>query len=98
MISLITLLLYPLAIQCERKGVYSILLPLYIVTALLDVLANYTELSLLCLAWPQRGKPTFSMRIPQLLISGGWKSTVSYEVAVYLNFFSPTHDHITEIL
>ena len=98
MISLITLLLYPLAIQYERGGIFKLLLPLYIVTAILDTLANYTEISLLCLAWPQAYKPTISMRIPQLLIGGGWKSTTSYAAAVYLNYFSPTHNHITEIL
>jgi hypothetical protein len=97
MISLITLLFFPLAIQYERGGAWKLLFPLYIATAILDTIANYTEVSLLCLAWPEPGKPTVSMRIPALLVQGGWRGKLALWVAKYLNYFAPNHNHITEV-
>jgi hypothetical protein len=98
MISLITLLFFPMAIQYERGGAWRLLFPLYFLTAVLDAIANYTEVSLLCLAWPEKGKPTVSMRIPSLLFKPGWRGQLAFWVAKYLNYFAPNHNHITEVL
>jgi hypothetical protein len=97
MIALLTLLLFPVAIQYERGGAWHVLFPLYFIVAVLDVIANYTEISLLCLAWPEAGKPTVSMRIPGILLQGGWRGALAYDVARYLNYFAPGHKHITEV-
>lgn len=98
MISLITLLLFPLAIQYERGGYWKLLWPLYLTTAILDVTANYTELALITYDWPKAGEVTFSLRIPRLLLVGGWISSAVYWCARYLNYFSPGHNHISQIL
>jgi hypothetical protein len=87
-----------MAIQYERKGAWQLLFPLYLLTALLDTLANYTEVSLLCMAWPEKGKPTVSMRIPALLFNQGWRGNLAFYVAKYLNYFAPGHNHISEVL
>jgi hypothetical protein len=97
MISILTLLLYPLAIQYERKGLWRLLFLLYVLTGLLDIIANYTEVSLICLKWPAVRKPTVSMRIPELLLNPFWKP-IAYQLAKYLNYWSPSHNHIIEIL
>ena len=98
MIALVTLLLYPLAIQYERGGWCKVLWPIYVITAILDVIANYTELALITYDWPRTGEVTFSMRIPRLLLTGGWRSWASYQCARYLNYFAPDHNHISQIL
>lgn len=41
----ITAALYPFAIQYKRKGLWRILTPLTFLTAILDVVANYTEVA-----------------------------------------------------
>jgi len=98
MVSIVTLIFYALAIQYERGGLWRVLWPLYVLTALLDVVANHTEVSLLLGSWPEPGVMTVSQRIPSMLKIPGRIGKLSYYVSVYLNFFSPTHDHIKEIL
>lgn len=91
MISVLVLFLYPIAIQYERGGIWRVLLPLYIITALLDVVANYTEISLLLLEWPKPKQYTVSKRISYLIPCLGWKGSIAYMVARYLNYFSANH-------
>lgn len=40
-----TAILYPFAIQYKRGGLWMLLTPLTLVTAVLDVIANYTEIA-----------------------------------------------------
>lgn len=52
-LTVITALLYPFAIQYKRGGLWNLLIPITALTALLDVIANYTEMSLVF------GKPVY---------------------------------------
>ena len=89
MISLITLLLYPLAIQYEVRG-WSIKWFYYFV-GILDVIANYTELALLTWDMPVKGEYTFSKRLRRLQYGNVWQRFVARIVIPYLNYFQPGH-------
>ena len=89
MISLLTLLLYPLAIQ-YRKG-WSIVYPLSLIVLLLDILANYTELVIITQDFPKEGEYTFSKRLERLQYGTPWQQFVASLVIPYLNYFDPGH-------
>jgi hypothetical protein len=84
-------LLYPLAIQYERGGWWSILKPLALVTAIIDVIANYTELAILTLDFPQAGELTFSVRCNRLIHQDNWAGKVGRFTQIYCNFFDEGH-------
>ena len=84
-------LLYPLAIQYERGGWWSILKPLALVTAIIDVIANYTELAILTWDFPQAGEVTFSQRCNRLIHQDNWAGKVGRVTQVYCNFFDEGH-------
>lgn len=89
MFSLITLLLYPLAIQYEvRKWPIKWL---YYFTGILDVFANYTELVILTLDSPEEGEWTFSKRLKRLQYGNRWQRFISAIIIPYLNYFQPGH-------
>jgi len=93
--TLLLALLYPLAIQYERGGWWRIVAPVTAFALLIDVLANYTELSLAMLEWPKRGEWTFSTRLERLFREQGWRGDIARPVSRVLNWFSPTgHPHI----
>ena len=87
--SLILLILAPLALQYERG--WTVLAPLAIVFYLLSALANYTELALLTWDWPRPGERTFSQRLARLRKWPGLRGWLCQRVANYLNYFSPGH-------
>jgi hypothetical protein len=43
--SILLALLYPIAVQYERGGLWRIVLPVTMVTLVIDLIANYTELA-----------------------------------------------------
>ena len=91
MISLALALLYPVAIQYKRGGAWVALLPIALVTAIIDVIANYTELALLTWQMPLRTEATFSQRLPRLRRGNRWQRFVAAIVIPYLNYFDPGH-------
>lgn len=91
MISLLTLILYPLAIQYKKGGLRYAVLPVTAIAAALDVIANYTELSVLTLDFPRKGEYTFSKRLKRLQYGTPWQQRVAKVIVPYLNYFDPGH-------
>jgi hypothetical protein len=61
-ISALLLVLYPIAIQVKRGGLWYVLFPLTKIAFWLDVLANYTEWAFV-FGWPKKGDYTISKRL-----------------------------------
>ena len=87
-------LLYPLAIQYERGGVWLVVLPITFIALLIDVAANYTELALVTWDFPRKGEHTFSQRLYRLVRTPGWRREVCIPVANVLNWIAPDGQHI----
>ena len=92
--SILLALLYPLAVQVERGGWWYLLAPLTLVTLVLDVVCNYTELALLTWDFPTRGEYTFSTRLRRLKYYGSFRGKFARLVVDYLNFWSPSGEHV----
>lgn len=91
--TLLLALLYPIAIQYQRGGYWRVLMPLTLLTALIDVWCNYTELALLTWDFPRKDERTFSQRCARLIHQTGWAGTVGRLTQWYCNAFM--EDHIT---
>lgn len=89
--TLLLALLYPLAIQYERGGWWNLCLLLAIPAAIIDVIANYTELALLTWDFPKKGEYTFSTRLVRLQEGTAWQRFIASVVIPYLNYFDPNH-------
>ena len=89
--SLLLFLIYPLAVQYGRGGWWRAVAPLTLAALLLDVAANYTELVLLTLDWPQSGEYTFSKRLRRLVLDTGWRGFIAEHIKAYLNTYDPNH-------
>jgi len=87
-------LLFPVAIQYERGGWYRLLLPITLLALVVDVAANWTELSLVFWELPKPGEYTFSSRLERLVLSATWRGAVARRVATVLNLIAPSHRHI----
>lgn len=94
--SLILALLYPLAIQYLRGGVWLVVLPITFIAFFIDVLANYTELALFTWDFPQKGEHTFSDRLVRLQYNLDWRGDIARKIIPILNYFDPTGKHIHE--
>lgn len=92
--SLILALLYPIAIQFERKGWWLLLAPVTFIALVIDVIANYTELALLTLDFPQSGEYTFSQRLKRLNLDEGWRGSFGRCITKYLDYFDPHGWHV----
>ena len=93
--SLILALGYPLGIQYERGGLWWIVFPFVTVPLwIIDIAANYTELALLTLDFPQKGEYTFSKRLKRLKYDRTWRGYYCAYVIVYLNHFAPNGKHV----
>ena len=93
-VSLVVLLLYPLAIQYSRGGYWRVLMPLTLLVAILDVICNYTELALLTWDWPRSGEVTFSQRCKRMKLENTWGGTLARFIEPFLDYFDPDGDHI----
>ena len=87
-------LLYPLAIQIDRKGWWYAVAPITLIAWLIDVWCNYTELALLTWDRPRKGEYTFSVRLLRLKHDLGWRGDIALAVIPYLNYFAPNHRHV----
>ena len=92
--SLLLLILYPVAIQFERGGWWYLVLPVTLLALVIDVIANYTELALLTWDWPTKYEWTFSTRCKRLQYYPGFRGGFARLVRDYTNFFDPQGDHI----
>ena len=96
MISLFILLpLYSLGIQYERGGMWLLFSVFGVVGLVLDILLNYTELSILTLDFPKKGEFTFSKRLSRLQYNTDWRGTLARYIAKGLNSIAPSGKHIT---
>jgi hypothetical protein len=91
--SLLLLILYPIAIQYERKGWWYVVLPITFVAALINVIANYTELSLIY-GLPRKGEYTLSNRLWRLSQLPGWRGNLADWMVKYTDRFDPDGFHI----
>lgn len=89
MLSLLLLLLYPLAIQYEVRQWR--IRYLYYAVGLIDVIANYTELALLTGDFPRKGEYTFSQRLRRLQYGNAYHRLWARAIIPYLNFFQANH-------
>ena len=92
--SILLALLFPVAIQYERGGVWLIVLPVTLLAYCVDVLANYTELALLTWDWPRKYEFTFSQRLFRLTRNDDWRGAATRPVARVLNLMAPSGRHI----
>jgi hypothetical protein len=97
MISLVLLLLYPIAVQYARGFWWGValtvtgVLPVFFI---LDMIANRTELALLFWDWPAPYELTFSQHLMRLRHECGWRGRMARPTVDLLNFLSPNGDHI----
>ncbi len=89
--TLLLIILYPLAIQGLRTGFWRVLVPLTILAWVVDVIANYTELALLTWDFPRKREITFSDRCLRLVKQDGWAGFVGRCTQKYCNFFYAGH-------
>jgi hypothetical protein len=93
-VTLLLALLYPIAIQYERGGWWLLVTPITVVAMLIDVAANWTELSLALWEWPKPYEYTFSDRLSRLIHEQGWRSDIARFVSRILNYIAPSGKHI----
>jgi hypothetical protein len=91
--SLLLLLLYPIAIQYERGGWWLLVAPVTLVALVIDVIANYTELALIY-GWPRRGEWTLSKRLWRLSYFTGWRGRLAVWMIFYTGRFDPDGFHV----
>ena len=91
--SLLLLLLYPIAIQYERGGAWRLLAPVTLVALVIDVIANYTELALIY-GLPRKGEWTLSNRLRRLSYLPGWRGRLANWIEVYTDRYDPDGFHI----
>lgn len=92
--SILLAILYPLAIQYLRGGLWRLVLPITFLAFFIDVIANYTELALLTWDFPQKGEHTFSERLVRLRYYSDFRGEIARLVIPYLDYFDPTGRHI----
>ena len=92
--SILLALLYVPAVQYNRGGLWQLMLPVTVLTLLIDVIANYTELSLLTWDWPRKGEYTFSHRLARLQFDAGWRGRLAKLAIAYTNYFDHAGRHI----
>lgn len=96
-------LLYPLAIQYERGGLWYIVLPVTIYAFLIDLIAKTFVLSFLFIELPfkhstyfNRREFTFSDSLERYVLNTGWRGKIAVPIAKVLNYFAP-YKHIKNL-
>lgn len=84
---------YPLAIQFKRGGVFYALAPFTLIVWALDVVANYTEWSLI-FGWPEEGQHTITARV-KAMHTHEFESrrNLAKAIQVYLDACEPDGEH-----
>ena len=67
---------------------------LAVIAAVVDVIANYTELALYTMDFPRKGELTFSQRLYRLQGIPDWRGAVANKVIPILNYFDPSGVHV----
>jgi len=66
-------------------------MPITLVTLVIDVIANYTELAFLTWDFPQEGEYTFSDRLARLKHNGDWRGVIARMAVGYCDIFYEGH-------
>jgi hypothetical protein len=82
-------ILFPLAIQYQNGWRW--VMPITLIAAILDVIANFSCLALVTLDWPRSGEMTFSQRLHRLQYDTGWRGSLARFVVACLNWVQPNH-------
>lgn len=77
MFTAITMFGYPLVIQYKRKGLWYVLSPFAVLIWLCDVIANYTEWTLV-FGLPAKGDITITKRLKRMQVSDKFESRRSF--------------------
>ena len=89
----ITALAYPLAIQYKRGGFWRVLAPFGLLVWLIDVLANYTEMALV-FDWPEKGDHTITARVRRMHYSPlNSRRELAALLQIYLDACEPDGKH-----
>jgi hypothetical protein len=90
----ILLPLYCLTIQYERQGKWRVLIPLGILALAIDVVLNFSGLSIVTLDFPKWGEWTFSKRLSRLQYNTDWRGEFARYIAGCLDKIAPSGKHI----
>lgn len=85
------LLLFPLAIQYDRGGVWRLVLPFTLIALAVDIWLNFTTLAIYTWDFPKVFEWTFSTRLTRLKSNTDWRGPIARVLADYLNFWKPGH-------
>lgn len=89
----ITALAYPIAIQYKRGGLWRILAPISLLVWLIDILANYTEMSIV-FDWPEKGDHTITSRVRRMQSSPlQARKDLASILQIYLDACEPDGKH-----
>ena len=94
MFSIILAILYPIAIQYERRGIWYVVLPITFFAFIIDVIANYTELAILTWDFPRSFEFTFSQRLSRLKRMSDWRGKLCLPIANILDKIAPSGKHV----
>lgn len=93
--------LYPIAIQYERKGWWYLFLLVALPTYVLDVVLNHTTLALLTWSFPMKRRDkyewTFSDRLARLQYGNQWNNDLARYLKRVLDPIAPSGLHIIPI-
>ena len=92
--TLLLWVLYPLAIQAERGGLWRVAYVLWPLALAIDIAANHTELALLTADFPRRGEWTFSQRLGRLRRRADWRGDFALYTSRVLDAIAPSGRHI----
>jgi hypothetical protein len=88
-------LLYIPAVQYKRGGWWSLMYPVTMVTAALDVVFNYTVWAAYTNDMPKGvHEVTFSKRLDRLILREDWLGSAGRVIAAMLDFWDPTGKHV----
>jgi hypothetical protein len=90
---------YAIGIQYQRESLWAwvrgICEVVAIIAMVIDVIAEWTVLSLYFMEWPLIHEYTFSDRLERLVTETGWRSRIAWPIARVLNWIAPPgHPHI----
>lgn len=94
---------YTIGIQYQRESwwlwVRMVCLLVAGVTMLLDVIAEWTVLSIYMFEFPEPGEYTFSDRLERLCLESGWRGWIGLRISRLLNWIAPPgHPHINNAI
>lgn len=92
--TLLLWILFPIAIQYERGGLWGVFLPITVIALVIDIIANYTELALLTMDFPKKGEWTFSSRLARLQHNEDWRGSFAQYITKILDAIAPSGKHI----